>query len=346
MARTSPKVSAEIFKDRRVQLGLALIALLAIAGSVLVFSGALGGGGGTADTASADGAGVATPAGPGMMSDDPAAMMPGRPNGPGATLTPPAGPGVGGVRGVRPAGAGNGTTPAPKSSFADAPAGFPGGSGGPAGPAGPPAGPATDPFGAGSGGATGGAAANSAKPAPITVGKTAQRFRSDPFISFYKQVLPRPPAYLFAQPLRVASIPRPKAVPGLEPTPEIGPLPFVERRVSGILYNGSVSAILENGPPGPGNSVVVQPGSTVPSLIAGVQDLTVESIGPTDVTLRSPDNRRVQVKLTGVPGGLNTGGGGNFGGGPGGDVPGGPGPGGFGLQGGGGGGGRAGAAAE
>jgi hypothetical protein len=130
----------------------------------------------------------------------------------------------------------------------------------------------------------------------------------------------------------------------------LGPLPYVERRVAGILYNGTVSAILETGPSGPGAQVdVIQPGSRVPSGIAGIADLTVESIGPTEVVLRSEDNRRVEVQLTGLPAGaqpINPGGGaGDFpGGAPGGGFPGGF-PGG-GRPGGGGGGGRAGGVAE
>jgi hypothetical protein len=104
-------------------------------------------------------------------------------------------------------------------------------------------------------------------------------------------------------PIRVASLPTPpKPKPNPDPNIEFGPLPFVPRRVAGILYNGSVSAILETGNPGPGADVeVVQPGSKVPSGVAGIQDLTVASITPTQLTLRAEDGRTVNVALSAVP---------------------------------------------
>ena len=332
MASTSPKISAEIFKDRRVQIGAAVVVLLIIAATLFV---TLGGGTGDRGSVSADPS--TTPGG----AD--AGAVPAPPF-PGATVISPTGsptPPVPGPGGNSNATSARQTASADTNSFAGAPPGMqlgPGGGGvsapAPGGPFGP-------------GGTEGGLAAaapTTSKPAPIKAGVPAQKPRPDPFISFFREVTPQPPAYLYAQPLRVASYPKPRAVPTSDPIRDLGPLPFVERRVAGILYNGTVSAILETGPSGPGGQVdVVQPGSKVMSGIAGVADLTVESIGPTEVTLRSEDNRRVQVKLTGLPEGARPN---NPAGGPGaGDFPGGGGnPGGF--RGGGGGGGRPGVGTE
>jgi hypothetical protein len=138
-------------------------------------------------------------------------------------------------------------------------------------------------------------------------------------------------------PLRLASYPRP-TVDRSKSRPEeiLGPLPFVPRRVAGVLYNGSVSAILETGNPGGDADVrVVQPGAFVPSGVPGLPDFTVESISPNKLTLRSQDRRTVDVNLTNLPAGVadqlrgQAGGGGIPGGGfPGGAAGGYPGAGG------------------
>lgn len=343
MAETSPKISAEIFKDRRVQIGAAVIALLIIA-SIVFFT--FGGGGGNNDT------GSATPGGAdgGAL---PAGENPGTPVIPPVASGPSSsGPGSGGGRGPA---SGQQTASAGANSFSDAPPGMqlPVG-GGVSAPDPNAAFPGSGPGGVGGGPVT--AAPGAAKPTPIRSGVPATQPRTDPFISFFRVVTPRPPAYLYAQPLRVASYPKPKVVGTVgTAVADLEPLPFVERRVAGILYNGSVSAILETGPSGPGGQVdVVQPGSRVESGIAGVPDLTVESIGPTELILRSEDNRRVQVKLTGLPEGARpnnpVGGGtgaGDLPGGPGGSGPSGSGPGAGGFPGGRrGGGGRPGAGVE
>jgi hypothetical protein len=177
----------------------------------------------------------------------------------------------------------------------------------------------------------------------VSRGRTASGARPDPFVSYRLPKYERIPAYAFLAPIRIAALPEPPKPPKSEdPELEFGPLPFVPRRVAGILYNGEVSAILEIGQPGPSAEVfIVQPGSKVPSGIANVDDLTVTSISPTQLVLRADDGRQVTVALSGAPGlqSLNPGAGG-FGpggaGGPGGFPGGGPGgrPGGFGGPGG------------
>src|SRR5262249_6142119 len=135
-----------------------------------------------------------------------------------------------------------------------------------------------------------------------------------------------PPAYSMLAPIRLAKLPAPPRPPkNPDPNIEFGPLPYVPRRVAGILYNGSVSAILETGNPGPGAEVqVVQPGQKVPSGVAGIPDLTVASITPTQLTLRAEDGRTVNVALSAVPGGMSVQGA-PTGGFPGGGAPGYPG---------------------
>lgn len=338
---------AELFKDRRVQIGTAVVAL-ALIGSGLFF--ALGNQGTatdesvTTDTTSPMGPGFAGPDGPGPGVGG---TMPGGPGAPGTMPGGPGGPGfAAGTPGAPPAGTGSGArTPGQlPTSFDDVPAAL----GGPAQASNQFA--QAPPAGAPGGFGSGAAAPSGPKPDPIRPGRVAAAARRDPFESFFRFVPVQPPAYSFALPLRLARYPR-LGDPIANQTPEqiLGPLPFVERRVAGVLFNGQVSAILETGTPGPAASVdVVQPGARVPSGIPGLDDFVVSSITPTQVTLRSNDGRSTTVKLTALPPALadqlrsqaaqSVGGaaGGGFPGGPGGFGPGGPGgigpggPGGFG----------------
>jgi len=151
---------------------------------------------------------------------------------------------------------------------------------------------------------TGAAASNAgSKPAPVRNGLQAASWRRDPFLSLRDFGPLLPPAYSLLAPIRLAKLPAPpRPKPNPDPNIEFGPLPFVPRRVAGILYNGSVSAILETGNPGPGADVeVVQPGAKVPSGVAGIPDLTVAAITPTQLTLRAEDGRTVNVALSAVP---------------------------------------------
>jgi translation initiation factor IF-2 len=294
--------TSKLLQDKRVVIGGALGLVALIGGATAAyFSGALGGG---TDDAATDTTVASAPVSP--------AGGPGSPAGSGPVTPAPAG-----VTG-RPGGPAPGrpTTPAPRvrvaaappvprrlddrSSWADAPLSYPGGGGGAPGqpPAPVPAPPPTTP----NTGKTGDAAAVNAAKAPlkpIAAGVRAPGFRKDPFVS-YRSIIPeRTPAYEFLAPLRVAAQPQPpRPKPDADPYIAFGPLPFVPRRVAGILNNGMVSAILEtNG----ADTRVVSPGDRVPSGIAGIDELTVSSITTTQVTLRAEDGRTVSVPLTGSP---------------------------------------------
>jgi hypothetical protein len=277
--------STEILKDRRVTGSLAVIGASGAAAATFFLLSAAGAGGGLP-------AGVGGPGGPGQGGGEP--------------------------------GAPGGGAPAPKpsasvklpTSFDNVPPilGGAGAAGGGA-PAGAPAG--------GAAGAGGGA-----KPKPIQPGKVAENYRPDPFVSRIVFAPTIPPAYTYAVPFRLARPYTPPVVKSrdLPPDLQFGPLPQIPRRVAGVLYNGSVSAILETGTPGPSSAVsIVTPGQTVPSGIPDVPLLTVESITPTSLTLRAPDGRTQDVKLSGAPSLQGQGfgsGAGAPGGGPGGPPPG------------------------
>lgn len=298
--------TTEILKDRRVAGSLAAIGASAAATAAFLLLSAAGSGGDGAPT------GVGGPGGPGQGG------------GPGAPAAPGAPPAPGGPGGAKPA-----SSPKPKTSFDNLPPILQGGAAGAGGAA---------PAGAPAGGAAGG---GGAKPKPIRPGVAASGYRPDPFVSRFNFAPPIPPAYTFAVPFRLARPytppkPRPSTLP---PELQFGPLPQIPRRVAGVLFNGSVSAILETGTPGPSSAIsIVTPGQTVPSGIPDVPLLTVESITPTQLTLRAPDGRTQDVKLSGAPSLQGQGGAGVPGGpgeGPGAPPPGfGPGgPGGFGRGG-------------
>lgn len=320
MANTS-----EILKDKRVIIGGSVAGLLLIGVAVVFATGAFSGGSAPADDsapAPTPPTKVTTPVTPTTAGGQPTAGITGKPVGrtpgtPSATITP---------------------TQAPRrtddrTSFADAPPGYGGTTGTtPGAPAPPVAIPPT------TNGPTdtkiGDADANNKTKvqfAPfIQAGVSAPGARRDPFVSFRFFPPERPAAYNFLAPLRLASQPQPPKPPASDnPELEFGPLPFVPRRVAGILHNGSVSAILETGSAGASDVKIVQPGDKVDSGIAGVDQLTVASITATQVTLRADDGRTVSVQLTGSAAAAAAAQGG---GGPG--VPGGPG--GFGGRGGGG----------
>lgn len=172
---------------------------------------------------------------------------------------------------------------------------------------------------------------NGGKARPIVQGKLPTGLRLDPFVSRLVIPLTREFAYTLAVPIRLAPPPKPPVDPRpvLDPEIRFGPLPYVPRRVAGFLEFGGVSAIVETGQFGTGDITIVQPGATVPSGIAGVPPLTVESISSTEMVLRAEDGRTTRVALSGIPGGVPAaaGGGGFPGGGPGGPggFPGGPG---------------------
>jgi len=157
--------------------------------------------------------------------------------------------------------------------------------------------------GATSGSFGGGATSSTSKPAPIKPNVRAMAARLDPFVPFYKFIIMQPPAYTFLSDQRLAARPTPTPIPQIiDPNIRFGPLPAVERRVAGILFDGSVSAIMETGTPGGASTEVdvIQPGSTVPSGAPNIEPLTVASITPTQVVLRAQDGRTAVVKLSNV----------------------------------------------
>jgi hypothetical protein len=286
-------ITSDNLKSRRGMVGGAVTALLVAGGVAAVVLPNQGG----SNTASGNGENA-----PMMLAQmgDPGAGDPSMPSMGGA--------GMPGMPGAAPGGSAVPTGGTPEkfpNSFSKAPASYGGGgAAGGMGMGGPMGG--MDPMGMGGMGAapaTGGVTADFSKLKPIQRNKTAAGYRKDPFDSYRIPKYKDPDAYTLIVPLRVADRPVPPPPPP-NPNPEIqfGPLPPVPRRVAGILYNGSVSAILETGTPGSPTDVdVVQPGSTVPSGIPGVEDLTVVSISPTSVILRANDGRTVSVPLSNVP---------------------------------------------
>jgi translation initiation factor IF-2 len=318
----------EIFKDRRVQIGAAVGALLIAGGAFFVLNNGSGDSAAT-DTASAPPP-IADPGAPVAPGAPPAVT--GAPVAPGAPGSPTPSTGAANKPGAAPAAI------AARDSWAGAPSSFPGGGGDGSG---------ATPGSPGAPGAPAGAAPGKL-PKPIRYGMPASLFRGDPFLSTQKFVVELPFAYQFVAPLRLASRPKPVVpkVEDLTPEERLGPIPRIPRRVAGVLYDGAVSAILETGTPGPEADVrVIQPGSLVPSGVPGLQDLTVSVITTTKVTLRDQYNRTVDVPLSTLPrevgealrlqagqqaGQGGQGGPGAPGGFPPGDGPGGPGaPGGF-----------------
>lgn len=287
MAKPNSTINAQVFQDRRVQLALAVAAVLIVAAIVFLLVGR----GGSPDTTA-----TTTPATPGASFD------PGAAGDPAAAGDPMASAGyssMGGATGMAPSmgasAAGTSAAGVPRkvvTSFDDAPGRLAGAAGAPS-----PGAPA---------GAADAGVAGIGKPKGVVEGRRAAAARPDPFVSKW---IPRvrftpPPASLFVLPIRLAAAPKPPVRIRDESgrTIALTPLPYVPRRVAGILTNGSVSAILETGNPGLDADVrVVTPGERVPSGITGIADLTVESITSSQVTLRAPDRRTVVVKLSNLP---------------------------------------------
>ncbi len=184
-------------------------------------------------------------------------------------------------------------------------------------------------------GGGGGGAASGPKPPPVREGRTAADARRDPFVSRYQFRPPQIPAFAYALPLRLAPpyVPKEPEPASIDPELRLGPLPYVQRRVAGVLYNGGISAILETGTPGLTSRVdIVTPGAQVASGIPGIPYMTVDSVTVEELVLRAPDGRTVSVPLTNLPPGVadslrGSAGGAGFPGGPPGGFPGSSGPG-------------------
>lgn len=168
-------------------------------------------------------------------------------------------------------------------------------------------------------GAAGGGA-GVAKPAPIKPGQES-KYRRDPFVSFVRFIIEKPPAYTLAVPERLAALPKEPPPPPVTSPNEMLPLPPVPRRVAGVLYNGAITAILETGNPPASETRIIAPGAKVPSGVPGIPDLTVDSIAMDRLVLRAEDGRTVEVKLSGLSPAVLQSMQGQFGGGGGGFGP-------------------------
>jgi hypothetical protein len=79
------------------------------------------------------------------------------------------------------------------------------------------------------------------------------------------------------------------------------PLPDFQYGLTGIMFNGSISAVLETQI---GNKVLhnyVSPGALIPTNDENIPYLMVDSITTDNLVLKSPDGRTTNVSLSGVP---------------------------------------------
>ena len=141
------------------------------------------------------------------------------------------------------------------------------------------------------------------RPPEVINGQVARRYRTDPFDSLVKIVVASEiPAYVLALPTRLAA-PYVPPVPkdAGDPLKTKGPLPRLQRRVAGVMFNGGIAAILETGDPtGDVRHDVILPGNKVPSGDPQAGELTVESMTMRSLVLRADDGRSIEVKLSGL----------------------------------------------
>lgn len=79
------------------------------------------------------------------------------------------------------------------------------------------------------------------------------------------------------------------------------PLPNFQYGLTGIMFNGSISAVLETQI---GNKVLhnyVSPGALIPTNDENIPYLMVDSITIDNLVLKAPDGRTTNVSLSGVP---------------------------------------------
>jgi hypothetical protein len=128
-------------------------------------------------------------------------------------------------------------------------------------------------------------------------GIEAKDWRPDPFEPRTKLVLQEIPASELALNKRLASYPSYKNVENVKEN--LLPLPQFQRRITGIMYNGAISAILETIVNDQILHEVVSPGSKVYSGIKNL-DLTVSTLTKDYLILRADDGRTVKVSLSGA----------------------------------------------
>ena len=123
------------------------------------------------------------------------------------------------------------------------------------------------------------------------INSEAKDWRSDPFESR----------------LKVAEIPQKRITvtfPETKLTPQEQskqPMPDFHYGLSGVMFNGSVSAVLETRI---GNKVLhnyVSPGALIPTNDENIPYLMVDSVTVEDLILKAPDGRITKVSLSGVP---------------------------------------------
>ena len=129
-------------------------------------------------------------------------------------------------------------------------------------------------------------------------GIEAKGWRSDPFESHTKLVLQEIPAKDLVLNRRLASYPAYKNSSINQNSLE--PLPQFQRRITGIMYNGAITAILETIVNGRIIHEVVSPGSKVFSGIPNLE-LTVSALTKDYLILRADDGRTIKVSLSGAP---------------------------------------------
>ncbi len=129
-------------------------------------------------------------------------------------------------------------------------------------------------------------------------GIEAKDWRSDPFESHTKLVLQEIPAKDLVMNRRLAAYPVYKNNNVNQNALE--PLPQFQRRITGIMYNGAITAILETIVNGQIVHEVVSPGSKVYSGIKDLE-LTVSALTKDYLILRADDGRTIKVALSGAP---------------------------------------------
>lgn len=118
----------------------------------------------------------------------------------------------------------------------------------------------------------------------------AKNWRSDPFESNSK---------LAENPKRITvTFPETKLTPQEQSKQ---PMPDFQYGLSGVMFNGSISAVLETRI---GNKVLhnyVSPGALIPTNDENIPYLMVDSVTMEDLILKAPDGRTTKVSLLGVP---------------------------------------------
>lgn len=121
----------------------------------------------------------------------------------------------------------------------------------------------------------------------------AKDWRSDPFEA-------KPKLELTEIPAKRSSVTFPETKLTPQQQAEI-PLPSFNYGLTGIMFNGTVSAVLETRM---GDKVLhnyVSPGALIPTNDENIPYLMVDSLTENNLVLKAPDGRITNVSLSGVP---------------------------------------------